>query len=53
MRLNVISRIIKGEVSVISRSRKAEADNTYRDLDNSGYHEKAKFIFVLYIESLK
>ena len=33
---------------------KAEADNTYCDLDNSGYHEKPHPIIVLlYIESLK
>ena len=33
---------------------KAEADNTYRDLDNFGYHEKPNSIIVLlYIESFK
>jgi hypothetical protein len=32
----VISEIIKVEVSV---KPKAEADNTYRDLDNFGYHK--------------
>ena len=33
---------------------KAETDNTYRDLDYSGYHEKPNSIIVLlYIESLK
>ena len=33
---------------------KAEADNTYRDLDNFGYHEKPNSIIVLlYIEKLK
>ena len=32
----------------------ASADNTYRDLDNSVYHEKPNSIIVLvYIESLK
>ena len=48
----VISRIIKVEVGVIynSRSRRlssafgfgceAEADNPYRDLDHSGYHQE-------------
>ena len=34
----VISRIIKVKVSVISRAE-GEIDNTYRDLDNSGYHK--------------
>ena len=43
MRFFVISRIIKGEVSVIS----AEADNTHLDLDYSGYHEKPNSIIVL------
>ena len=33
---------------------KAEADNIYRDIDNSGYHEKPNSIIVLLcIESLK
>ena len=34
----VISGIIKLEVSVIAEP-KAEADNTYRDLDYLGYHK--------------
>ena len=35
----MISRIIKVEESVVSqRDPKAEADNTYRDLDYLGYH---------------
>ena len=41
----VMSRIMKGEVSVISRSRRlrlitlTSAENAYRDLDFSGYHK--------------
>ena len=34
----VICGIINVEVSVISRDE-GEADNTYRDLDNSAYHK--------------
>ncbi len=34
----VICGIINGEASVIIRA-KGEADNTYRDLDNSAYHK--------------
>ena len=47
MRFLVTSRIIKGEVSVISRSRRLRPDNTSRDFDNSGYHEKPNSIIVL------
>ena len=34
----VISGIIKVEV-ILSADQKAKADNTYRDLDYSGYHK--------------
>ena len=34
----MISEIIEVEVSIISR-HKDKNDNTYRDLDNSGYHK--------------
>ena len=44
MRFFVISRIIKGKVYNNCYQLKAEADNTYRDLDNSGYHEKPNSI---------
>ena len=35
----VLSGIIKIEVSILSAEPNAEADNTYRDLDYSGYYK--------------
>ena len=49
----VISKIIEVKVSIISR-HKDKNDNTYRDLDNSGY-QKTEFnnCFIIHIASDK
>ena len=49
----MISGIIKVETSVISRSRKAGADNTNRDLDYFRYQQKPNPIIVLLYIVLK
>ncbi len=42
----MISDVTKVEVSVICRDE-GETDNTYQDLDNSGYHKHPNSITVL------